>query len=64
MGWLASGVHATLTPGESITISVDNSAKVPVTGVCAMDCADYAGDKQSAIAIRGGESMTVSLLSR
>jgi hypothetical protein len=64
MGWLASGVHATLIPGESITISVDNSAKVPVTGVCAMDCGDYGGDKQSAIAIRGGESMTVSLLSR
>ncbi len=61
MGWLASGARATLTPGESIAIRVDRDARVPVTGVCAMECADYGGDKQSTVSISAGETIVIPI---
>src|SRR5207253_11048375 len=43
MSWLGSGAHATLIPGESITVSAVNGARIPVTGICTRECGDYGG---------------------
>src|SRR5205085_4893254 len=61
MSWLGSGAHATLIPGESITVSAVNGARIPVTGICTTECGDYGGDKQSTITVRAGENVTISL---
>ena len=61
MDWLASGGQAVLNPGKSITISVVNSANVPITGVCVAQCTDYGGEQYSSIALGEGARLTIPL---
>jgi hypothetical protein len=43
MSFNASGVSATLAPGLSLTIKVNRSAKIPITGLCRSACEDNGG---------------------
>ena len=64
MGWLTSGAHATLIPGESISITAVNATTVPITGVCVQGCDEYGGDKQSRVTVPAGATVTIPLPSR
>jgi hypothetical protein len=43
MSFNDSGVSATLAPGLTLTIKVNRSAKVPITGLCRLNCEDNGG---------------------
>ncbi len=55
----ASGVSGTWVPGVSITLTVTRAANVPVTGVCAAGCQNYAVDQQSKIRVSPGQTVVV-----
>ncbi len=61
MNWLASGVQAILVPGQSVTITVANSANVPITGVCATGCETYGNEQHSSVPLGAGASVTIPL---
>ncbi len=60
MTYDASGVEATLVPGERITLRAARTAVIPITGVCAEGCEEYGGEKVSYIRVPAGEAITVS----
>ncbi len=57
----ASGVVATVQAGTSMTVSVNNAATVPVTGLCTAGAEMYAGQTISYLTLAGGQSVTLSL---
>lgn len=56
-----SGAEATVVPCESITITVQKAAVVPVTGVTAGTTETYGGQPISTIAVSPGSPMTVPI---
>jgi hypothetical protein len=61
----ASGVHATITPGQSITLTATNAATIPLTGVSYTasnsTVESYAGLTISNITLAAGETVTIPL---
>jgi hypothetical protein len=57
----ASGVTATIGPGDSITVQVANAARVPVTGLCTADAETYGDQKIAYLDLAAGGSTTLSL---
>ena len=57
----ASGVVATVQAGSSMTVSVQNAATVPVTGLCTPGAETYANQTISYLALAAGQSVTLSL---
>ncbi|MEX1019835.1 MAG: hypothetical protein WDZ49_09265 [Litorilinea sp.] len=55
-----SGARATLVPCESITLTVDNAATVPITGLTHGDAPRvYGGQTTSFVALEAGASLTI-----
>ena len=63
MAFNASGVVATVQAGTSMTVSVQNAATVPVTGLCTTGAELYAGQTISYLTLAAGQSVTLSLTS-
>lgn len=61
MAWLECGARVILVPGESITITVEKAATVPLTGVCGDNCEEYGGEMQSRVPVEPGVPVTVML---
>ena len=61
MAFNASGVVATVQAGTSMTVSVNNAATVPVTGLCTPGAESYAGQTISYLTLAAGQSVTLSL---
>ena len=61
MGYLNASVQATITPGQSISISGSGAATIPLTGVCSDACASYGGDYQSGVQIQSNTTRTISV---
>ena len=61
MAFNASGVVATVQAGTSMTVSVNNAATVPVTGLCTAGAETYAGQTISYLTLAAGQSVTLSL---
>lgn len=61
--WLAAGARMILVPGESITITVEKPAVVPLTGVCVGTCEEYGSEKQSSVRVEPGDGLVISLRS-
>jgi hypothetical protein len=59
MAYDASGVDATLTPCQGITMSVDNAATVPVTGASAGSTETYGGQTISSVPMTPGTTETI-----
>jgi hypothetical protein len=59
----ASGVVATVQAGTSMTVSVNNAATVPVTGLCTTGAETYANQTISYLTLAAGQSVTLSLTS-
>jgi hypothetical protein len=59
MAYLAAGVRGTYTPGTGITLTAQRTAYVPLTGVCSTGCASYAGQNQSRVLIRAGQTVSI-----
>ena len=59
----ASGVVATVQSGTSMTVSVNNAATVPVTGLCTTGAETYANQTISYLTLAAGQSVTLSLTS-
>ena len=57
----ASGVSATIGPGQQLTVQVMNAAIVPITGVCTPSAETYAGQQISYVHLAAGQSLTLSL---
>ena len=57
----ASGVTATLTPGQSIAITVTNAAPVPVTGLSAANSEIYGAQPISYFTLSAGQTLTIPL---
>ena len=56
----ASGVTATIGPGDSITVHVANAARVPVTGLCTADAEIYGDQRIAYLDLAAGGSTTLS----
>ena len=56
MTYDTSGVDATLTPCQGITLSVDNAATVPVTGASAGSTESYGGQSISSVPVTPGHA--------
>ena len=63
MAFNASGVVATVQAGTSMTVSVNNAATVPVTGLCTTGAEMYANQTISYLTLAAGQSVTLSLTS-
>jgi hypothetical protein len=63
MSYNQSGVTASFTPGQSITISVQQAARVPITGLSGVcpACETYGGQRIGYIDLGAGQSVTLSL---
>jgi len=57
----ASGVTATIGPGQTLSVRVMNAATVPVTGLCTPGGESYAGQQISYLTLAAGQSITLSL---
>ncbi len=57
----ASGVSATIQPGDLLTVTVANAARVPVTGLCTPNAESYGGQKIAYLDLAAGQPMTLSL---
>lgn len=57
----AAGVKATYVPGQGITLTASGSAKVPITGVCTVNCGSYGGQTTSMIPVTAGAPAMVPL---
>jgi hypothetical protein len=61
MGYNASGVSASIIPGVSITISVTQTAVIPVTGLNSAGAETYGGQYISYITVNPGQPVTLPL---
>ena len=61
MAYNNSGVTGSYIPGQSITVSVAQAAKVPVTGLFATGAELYGGQRISYIQLGAGQSSTLPL---
>ena len=59
MAYDASGVDGTLIPCESITLSVANTAVVPLTGVASGTTETYGGQTISNVPVTAGTAKTI-----
>ena len=59
MAYDSSGVDATLTPCQGITMSVDNAATVPVTGASAGAAETYGGQSIASVQVTPGTTETI-----
>lgn len=59
MGYDASGVEGTLVPCQSITLSVTQSAVVPLTGVATGASETYGGQAISSVPVSAGTPQTI-----
>jgi hypothetical protein len=59
MAYDSSGVDATLTPCQGITLSVDNAATIPLTGVSAGSTETYGGQTISSVPMTPGTTETI-----
>ncbi len=59
MAYDASGVDATLVPCQSITLTVEHSATVPLTGVAAGTSESYGGQTISSLPVDAGTPKTI-----
>ena len=57
----ASGVSATIGPGQQLSVRVMNAAIVPLTGVCTPSAEMYAGQQITYLQLAAGQSATLSL---
>ncbi len=64
MAYSGAGVTASVVPGESITISSQQQAIVPVTGLQIGGVESYGGQYISHLALNAGETVTISLTNR
>jgi MYXO-CTERM domain-containing protein len=61
MTFNASGVTATITPSNSLTVTVAQAATIPVTGLCTPGAESYGGRTISYLTLAAGQSVTLSL---
>jgi hypothetical protein len=61
MAYDAAGVDATLVPCQSITLSVQHSASVPVTGANAGTSEIYGGQRISSVPVTAGSPTTIPI---
>ncbi len=61
MRFNASGVTATIVPGQSITLTAPRAAVVPVTGLASRGAESYAGETISYVNLSAGASVTLRL---
>ena len=62
-GWVApaDGADATIVPCQSITVSVQNAAPVPITGVTAGTTDTYGGQPISTVQVTPGNPVTIPI---
>ena len=53
----ASGVVATIQPGDQLTVQVANAARVPITGVCTPNAEKYGGQTITYLDLPAGGSI-------
>jgi VCBS repeat-containing protein len=61
MAYSSAGVTASIVPGQSITITAQNAAVVPVTGLRTSGAESYGGQSISHVSLNAGQSVTLSL---
>lgn len=61
MAYNASKASGTLVPCESVTLSVQNSASVPITGVTAGSTETYGGQPISTVPVTAGSPVTIPI---
>lgn len=61
MRYNAAGVTASMTPGQSITLTVQQAATIPVTGLNTADAETYGGQPIAHVALGAGQSVTLPL---
>jgi hypothetical protein len=61
MAYDASGVQATIVPCQSMTLTVQNAASIPITGVTAGTTESYGGQPISSVQVNPGTPVTIPL---
>jgi hypothetical protein len=61
MTYDSAGVRASFVPGETVTISTDGDAVVPITGLCAPSAEIYNGECITYAVVHGNVPVTYSL---
>jgi hypothetical protein len=61
MQYNAAGVTATIQPGVSITLTAQQAARVPVTGLKSSGAESYGGQSISYVTLAAGQSVTLPL---
>jgi len=59
MAYNASGVDATLVPCQSLTLTVQNSARIPITGITTGTTETYGGQPISTVQVDPGSPVTI-----